>query len=191
MARWLLGIFIFGIVVASVMAGYYGAFSSIKIENEKFPKLLLIYQKHQGNYENIGDVMDKVFYELLKEDLKIYNGFAIYYDNPKVVKEKDLRAIAGSVTTYNENLAKRVEKIESLKVGIIDSSNGVVVNFPLKGVGSILFAVMKVYPKLNEYKKEHNLEDKATMEIYDYKNRLIKFIIFPNIPNKKLLQFLK
>ena len=67
------------IIVIVLMLSYYGLFTEVKIVKREVGPLWLVYEKHIGNYKNVGPVMDKIYNDLLGNDsIEAAKGFGLY-----------------------------------------------------------------------------------------------------------------
>jgi len=174
-----------------LILSYYGLFAKVKIVEKEIGDFWLIYQKHVGDYKEVGQVMDKIYSSLLKEDsIKATRGFGLYYDDPKKVRRENLRSIVGCI------LAKQDEdNIEDLKkkykIKKYPASKSIVAEFPFKGKASIFIGIFKVYPKLTEYIEQQDYSQGPIMEIYDTPNKRISYVASVNMDTKIFDDFLK
>ncbi|MDY6934726.1 MAG: GyrI-like domain-containing protein [Spirochaetota bacterium] len=164
------------IIVLLIVLSMYGLFASVKIAEKDIGPYLLVYKKHIGDYKNVGQIMDKLYYDLKDNyDIETTKGFGLYYDNPQEVDKKKLRSIVGCIVED-----KSVEDLNIIgnKYGVKEypSSKCVVAEFPYKGKMSIILGIFKVYPKLNSYIDEHKYPQMPIMELYDQPNEKIEYI---------------
>lgn len=167
----LLGIFI---VAGVAFYAYYGGFIKPKISVITSGGETLIYEKIEGDYNQSGVVMDKIYYSLLNEDqIETYKGFGIYYDNPQKVAVNKLRSEAGCILEAKD-LAKLPELHKKYAIRTFPTVKYLVTEFPYQNKMSVFFSIMKVYPALNKFALENGFsEDSAVMEIYDVPNKKI------------------
>ena len=155
------------IVVIIVFLGYYGLFTKITVEEKSLDSFWMVYQKHVGEYKDVGPIMDAI-YKGLKDDYSIATtrGFGLYYDDPREVPKEKCRSIVGCIL---ENVdAGRVDELrEKFFVREYPASNVVTAEFPFKGTLSIFIGIFKVYPKLGKYIKEKGYASRPMFEIYD------------------------
>ncbi len=173
------------VIIVTVMLAFVGffanngMFASVKIEEKKTESFMLAYKKHTGDYRNVGPVMDEVYDGLVnKISVKSPIGFGLYYDNPKRVKTEKLRSVLGCIVADTNKISAKIKELYSLKE-LPASNNSIVVEFPYKGVVSIIIGAIRVYPEINAYISNHNYPRKPIMEIYDKPNGIIKYIV-PN-----------
>ncbi len=164
------------IIVIVLMLSYYGLFTEVKIVEREVGPLWLVYEKHIGDYKNVGPVMDIIYNDLLSNaSIEAAKGFGLYYDNPQEIEKEKLRSIVGCILEKGDE-----NKIEDLKdkykIKEYPSSKSVVVEFPFKGMLSIFIGIFKVYPKLSEYIKNHSYSQAPIMEIYDRTNKKITYV---------------
>jgi len=164
------------VVILMIYLVHFGLFSAVKISKKNIGPYLLVYKKHVGDYKNVGPIMDALYYDL-KENFKIETtkGFGLYYDNQKDVQKDKLRSIVGCIV---EN--KSINEIAALgdKYGInsFPNSECIVAEFHYHGKMSIIIGVIRVYPKLSAYLKEHKYNPSPIMELYDQPNNKIEYI---------------
>ena len=179
------------VIVLLIVLSRYGLFASVKIAEKNVGPYLLVYKKYIGDYKNVGQVMDKLYYDL-KDNYGIdtTKGFGLYYDNPQEVDKEKLRSIVGCIVED-----KSVNDLNSIssKYGVKEypSSKSVVAEFPYKGKMSIILGIFKVYPKLSTYIEEHKYAQMPIMELYDQPNEKIEYISSVNLPKKLFDAFLK
>ena len=168
-----IALIIAGILLFLLIAfvAYYGGFKSVKVSVTEAGGEVLVYENIKGNYQQSGEVMDKIYYSLL-EDEKIETtlGFGVYYDNPREVEEANLRSEAGCVLDR-----KDFGRIDELKkkylIRIFPKNEYITAEFPFKNKMSIFFSIMKVYPALNKFAKKNGYDTKGlVMEVYDIPN---------------------
>lgn len=152
---------------------YFGAFQKINIKKSKTSPMTLAYESISGAYTKSGSVMDKIYYDLLSADIKTTKGFGVYLEDPKTVKEPNLRSIAGDII---ENIDGK-EIPSNIKTTKINSIEVLETSFPYRNKTSVMFSLMKVYPALEKYRKSNNLPFLPVMEIYDIPNKEIKYFV--------------
>ncbi len=103
-------------------------------------------------------------------------GFGIYYDNPQEVAVEKLRSEVGCILP--ESQLARVNEIQvspTLKIKRNPVVKNIIGTFPYRNKISYVFGVMKVYPKISRYVKEHNYQPAPSMELYDQANGRIEY----------------
>jgi len=164
------------ILLTVLMLAYYGLFAKVTIVEKEAGDFWVIYEKHIGDYKEVGKVMDKLYSRLLGEDaVETTRGFGLYYDNPEKVEKKNLRSIVGCILE-NKDADKIAYLKERYKIKKYPSSKSVVVEFPYKGTLSIFIGIFKVYPKIAEYMEQHNYAMVPIVEIYDTPNKTISYV---------------
>ena len=154
---------------------YYGGFEGPTIKVEECGGETLVYEKMTGDYAQSSTVSTRVYQKLLDDyGILTTKGFGIYYDNPKTKTKTNLRADVGCI------LESDLDKLEVLKTDFEVSEYPVgeylVSEFPYKGVPSIMFGVLKVYPLFETYVEENGYEmDTPVMEIWDMPNKKITY----------------
>ena len=176
-------ILIISAVVLAVLS-QYGLFAPVQVVEEESGKYLLIYQKHLGDYKHVGQVMDEIYYDIKNNHhLETTKGFGLYYDNPQEVEKAQLRSIVGCIIE-GQSIGELDKISEKYKIGEYPSSKSVVVEFPYKGMLSIIIGTFKVYPKLAAYIKKHNYNKTPIMELYDQPNEKMKYISSIHLPDE-------
>lgn len=159
------------VVVAYI---YYGGLSKVVVKEEVQGGEVLAYEEVVGDYAQSGKFTDKVYYTLLNnEGIATTKGFGVFYDDPQQVERSKLRSEVGCIVEGLDSIqiAKLADKY---KVRIYPKGSYITTEFPFKGHMSIMIGLMKVYPQIDKYIKEHSISDKgAIMEIYDVPNKKI------------------
>ena len=182
---------VIGVIALLLYLSVYGLFSSVKISEKSMGPYLLVYKKHIGDYKNVGQVMDKLFYDLQDNHaITTTKGFGLYYDKPQDVAKEKLRSIVGCIVEE-----KTIEDLKDInnKYGIKEYpvSKSVIAEFSYKGKTSIVLGIFKVYSKLSAYIDEHNYASTPIMELYDQPNEKIMYISSVNLPKEVFESFLE
>jgi len=164
------------IILIVVILSYYGLFARINIAEKEMGGFWLLYEKHVGDYKEVGQVMDKIYSRLLGEDaIETSRGFGLYYDDPKKVKKENLRSIVGCILDkQHENKIDYLKK--NYRIKYYPASKSVVAEIPFKGTISIFIGLFKAYPRLAEYITQHNYPPGPIMEIYDTPHEKIFYV---------------
>lgn len=159
------------IVLIVVVYAYYGGFTSVKFEIKEQGGEVLVYEHVVGDYSQAGEVSDRVYQTLLhEENIATTKGFGIFLDDPKSVEKSKLRSEIGCIVdAADEALVARLS--EKYNVKVFPKAKYASTEFPMKGKLSIFVGIMKVYPVLDKFCKEHNISGGAVMEIYDVPNK--------------------
>ncbi|XP_045164950.2 testis-expressed protein 264-like [Mercenaria mercenaria] len=128
---------------------------------------VVAYKFAQGPYKYAGNLFTEVC--RVAPDHKC---LGIYYDNPNEVPSDKCRYIVGAVLSEGGVKVEPevVERMTSEDFKIIELpalTNCVKTSFPYVNTLSIMIAVMRVYPKMNKYIKEHKLCAYPMLEIYE------------------------
>jgi len=158
------------LLIFALLAGYawLGGFSKVTVYKKVQGGETVVYHSLTGDYKQSAGAMDDIYYRL-KNDYQIetFKGFGIFYDNPQKVEKSKLRSEAGCIIEHTDT-SRLPELPENLKRKVLPEKEYLVTEFPYKGKMSVMASLMKVYPALNKYTKEHNLNpDGAVTEIYD------------------------
>ncbi|MFH1227130.1 MAG: GyrI-like domain-containing protein [Planctomycetota bacterium] len=177
------------ILAVVIIAAYYGIFAEVTIREQDQPALILIYKKHIGSYSQVGKVMDELFSSLKKDNAETTKGFGIYYDNPQNTPAEKLRSVVGCI--LEEKDRGRVNELKAkYKIQEFPATQVVCSEFPFKGKMSILFGIMKVYPRMFAYISGKGYANTPIMEIYDTPNKKIEYIAAKNVSESVFNSFL-
>ncbi len=169
----LTGVFILLILLLSFL-GYFSFFASINFIEKEVGPFTIAYEEYIGPYQETGQIIDKIYYQLLDEGIITTKGFGVFYDNPREVRGSELRSIVGCI--IEEDITKLSNSSENYQVQIIDRKLNILTEFPYKNEMSILFGIMKVYPALEEYIRKNEYISTPIMEIYDLPNGKITYL---------------
>ncbi|TVQ07366.1 MAG: hypothetical protein EA361_18455 [Bacteroidetes bacterium] len=165
------------VAIAGILLLVYawlGGFRKIQFTVQEAGGEVLAYEPHTGEYKNVGKVIDKMYYDLLNEEkVECFRGFGIYYDNPQKVEKSKLRSDVGNIL---ENPTPELLDQLSGKYNIktLERQKYLVAEFPYKNQMSIIMGIMKVYPALNKYIRQNQLNEEGfVMEIYDVPGKKI------------------
>ena len=169
------------VVLLIAVYAYYGGFGKINFRIENQGGETVVYENVTGDYSQTPKVSDKIYYALLNEEkIATTKGIGIYYDNPKKVEKEKLRSDIGCIVE-NTDSATLTRLSEKYQIKTLPQSDFVVAEFPFKGKLSVLFGIMRVYPALDKFNKEHGYIESPITEIYDVPN---KKIIYRQEPKK-------
>jgi hypothetical protein len=170
---------IVGAIISAIILflGYSGLFESPSVTEKTAGNYQLVFEEFTGPYREAAKLMDSVYYRLLNEDgIETTRGFGLYYDDPKQVPEAELRSEIGCILEVEHQ-----DKIEELRqkynIRLYDMRPSVVMEFPFRNRISIFIGIFKVYPKLEKYMTERGYGEQPVMEIYDWPNRRIFYIM--------------
>lgn len=170
-----IGILVVIIAVILLVLAYFGLFAPVKISEETAGSFWFVCAKYIGEYKNVGPVMDKLYNDLKKDGIETARGIGIYYDNPEKVEKNKLRSVVGCILEKKDE-GKISELGKKYNVQQYPASKIAVCRFSFKGAPSIIIGIIKVYPVLGKYMKEHNYQEAPFMEIYDKSASEIQFI---------------
>jgi DNA gyrase inhibitor GyrI len=159
--------FIFGMVV---LAGFMGSFRKPRIAHEKMPGYTVLGYSYTGSYQKIGPSIRKVA-ELAKSKGWEPQIVAIYFDNPRDVKDEECRALAAiRVTT---EMAKELQK-ENLTSLDIPPGNAWVCHWKGSSLPTRIMGAMRTYPSIQKKIMEEQLMEKVTFvyEVYEPKETI-------------------
>ena len=164
------------LIILAVAYTWLGGFGRIKFTLQEAGGETLIYESHTGDYKNVGEVIDKMYYALLNEEkVECLRGFGIYYDNPRKVEKAKLRSDVGNILeNHTPELLQQLEG--KYKIKTLEKQKFLVAEFPYKSRLSIIMGIMRVYPAMTRHIHKHNLSEEGfVMEIYDVPGKKIEY----------------
>jgi hypothetical protein len=174
----LIVIIILLILAALFYLVYAGMFYSPTVTVQEMGPYDIVYDDHIGPYQETGKIQDDIYQYLIDNyQISTFKGIGIYYDNPQKVAKEKLRSKAGCIIEQAD-LTAEIKTDTDYKFMTIDRQNMIYAEFPFKSKMSIMIGIMKVYPKMQKFCKEKEMEFRESIEIYD-------------VPNKKILYLMK
>jgi len=149
---------------------YTGAFKSVSVEQGERGPYTIIYKTHVGPYHKIVATIEDVEKWARNNNLKCRLSFGEYLDDPRTTEEGRLNSRGGClIDPLAEDEKNILEKLKSnlpqdFKIAEIEKTKAVVALFTgAPGIGPL-----KVYPKAEDYIREHKLTPKGSViEIYE------------------------
>jgi DNA gyrase inhibitor GyrI len=120
--------------------------------------------------------MDEMYRDLKDRDIETSKGLGIYYDDPKVTPDDKTRCIIGRILEGVDPI-KMMELEKTYKIGELPLTNYLVVEFPFKGLPSIIIGIYRVYPKIAKYMLTHEIPKMPIAEVYDPKAQKTFYIV--------------
>ena len=170
----LTGVFILLIFLLGFL-GYFSFFKSINFIEKEMGPFTVAYIEYTGPYQEAEAIMEEVCNHLLADEITLIKEFGVFYDNPREVRESELRSMVGCIIE-GEDIKKISNSSEKYQIQVIPKKLSVLTEFPYKNQMSILFGVMKIYPALEEYLIENEYVRTPIMEIYDLQNGKITYL---------------
>jgi DNA gyrase inhibitor GyrI len=160
--------------VLILMYAYYGGFNQVKFQISEQGGETVVYKEMMGDYSKSSFVMDTIHKMLLNDHkLDLQKGFGIYYDNPQQIEKSKLRADVGYFLTDVDS-AKLAELQGKYMIKTLPQGKYLYTEIPFKGKLSIFIGILKVYPAMDNYFNEQNVDKcGAITEIYDTQNKKI------------------
>ncbi|MBN1621779.1 MAG: hypothetical protein JW871_04230 [Endomicrobiales bacterium] len=172
-----LGVIAAGIIGLISFLFYMGVFSTPEVTEMETGPYTIVYEEFIGDYKKSGQVFERVGKAMEKEGIKTTRGFGIYFDDPKMVPADKLRSHCGLVIE-GDNLKMVPELKKKYNIQVIDKSNRIVIEFPIKNMLSYVIGPMKCYPAFSEYSKEKGYKvDSPGYELYDMQSKKILFMM--------------
>jgi len=161
-------IVILGLVIVFIFffLVYSGLFANVDITEGDVGPYTFVGKEYVGDYRYSGDKLDSIIIDFKTRNIEFEETYGIYRDDPEKVNNDSLRYMVGCIIP--EKSFDRIPELE--REGYIKQEMGktpsVIVAFPLRTKVSFLIAVMKIYPKLDEYFKEKGYKEVPALEIY-------------------------
>jgi len=164
------------IVITVMIYANYNGFSHVRFQIKKEGGETLLYREVTGPYNQTGDALIKIKYDL-KEQFKIESNrdFGIYLDDPRKVEKTILRSEVGCILE-NQDTSRILWLKEKFMIKVCPVKKYITAEFPYKGKMSVMIGIMKVYPALVKYVKDNGFSESGPiMEIYDMPNGKILY----------------
>lgn len=172
----------------------YGLFADVQFRRQQAGPYILIYETRTGDYKASGAIMGQVRTTLAEKfNLKCPRTFGLYYDSPESTETVNLRSIAGCIMDRDDeykNVSELKDKGISFGIAELPQTESITTDFPFKGTLSIVFGVMRVYPKLKAYIQDNHIAPKPIMELYDPVNEKITYMLPLDISTESLEKLL-
>jgi hypothetical protein len=171
---------IFGMAGVVTLLGYLvylGYFDKIKVTEQQMGPLFLVYRSQKGDYRHTGKTVGELVLQLQSVGASDVKGFAIYQDDPTLVKAEDLRSEVGVILPERDR--KRAAGIMlQYETKLFPKMEGAVASFPLRNTFSVYVGAYKVHHKLVEFVHERKMETQYILEIYDFGKSTTYFMPF-------------
>jgi len=171
-------IVIIGVIgaIGAAIFSYYGLFAPINIQEKELGPYVVFTKKHIGPYKDVGTVLEEFRKELKDDSLEPEIAVGIYYDNPKLTAEQKTRSVLGYVIEGVDR-SRMMELEKKYSSGELPETKYLVVEFPYKGLPSIVIGVYRVYPKIRSYMKNKEMPDMPIIEIYNSKVQKMYYLV--------------
>ncbi len=169
---------IFLVFLAFLLSFYamYGGFKKVECRVIHVGGELFVYEEIRDDYQRISYIVDSL-YESLLQNKNIENIIScmVYYPDSMYINKNAVGAEVGCIVDVSDSLTlHKLQKIYKIKT--LPLSNYIVAEFPYKGKTSLTLASMKLYPAMDTFLEDSNLQVKNTLtEVYDVKNKKITF----------------
>ncbi len=156
---------------------YSGGFVKPVLVEKEVPAMTMAVKEHKGAYSKTKQSMDEVYEGLIALGVESTRGVGVYYDDPALVAEADLRSEVGSLLE-GVSEEKLMEIKEKLEVKEYEEMQAMVVEFPINTMLSYMIGPMRVYPVIQEHWQGKGYEESEIgIEIYDIANKTITYIM--------------
>jgi len=165
------------ILLIGIFAGYvyYGGLDDVDIRMKEQGGEMLLYKEMTGDYQQTGAVITELVAELEKRGVAMEYGFGYFLDDPKKVPKERLRFEAGLIIPAR-SVPSLTDLFEKYKLRTCPKEKYVITEFSWKGDLSFLISTIKVYPALDRFCRQFNLDPETpVMEIYDQENGMIYY----------------
>lgn len=166
------------IAVVIILLIHSGFFTEINVQTCKpcIGEITIAYKAARGPYKESGSMFTEA-HTLFPQ----YRTIGVYYDDPKKKESSRLRYIVGLVISENGEAVNEEHKkllIEwDYKFATFPAiQHAVQTSFPFKSTISIIVAIFRVYPILDEYIEMRSLCAHPFIEVYDNGKGEIFFI---------------
>jgi effector-binding domain-containing protein len=147
-------------VFAATVFFRLGGHKPVALNLEERTEMHFLYKEHFGAYHKINDVLTQVEAYAAKNNIPCPQTFGEYLDDPRMIEERRLRSNGGCVLTATAGAS------DGYLYKTIPARQWLVAKF--EGAPSI--GPMKVYPKAEEYMKEHGFKlSGPVIEVYTVK----------------------
>jgi DNA gyrase inhibitor GyrI len=162
--------------IAVSIFSFYGLFAPVKIQEKEMGPYIFVMKKNIGAYKDVGPLIDEMYRDLKEVDIMTSRGLGIYYDDPKVTPEGKTRSIIGRILE-DIDPSKVIELEKKYPIGELPKTNYLVVEFPFKGLPSIIIGIYRVYPKIARYMKSHEIPKMPIIEVYEPEAQKILYVV--------------
>ncbi len=177
MKKIVLGLFALCAVWFIVFLFTMGYFNQAVVSEQEMGPFRLVYQEHTGSYRQAGRIQDLVADKLRTQyDVRTFKGFSILYDDPETKSPNELKSSLGCIVEPSD-YPKLDQVAQEFAVVEYPVKRYMVVEFPFKDTVSVLFGPYKALPALEHYQKSKNYKRTPRMEIYDFQNRKIIYMM--------------
>ncbi|NLJ81577.1 MAG: hypothetical protein GX330_00420 [Bacteroidales bacterium] len=154
----------------------YGGFKKVECRVTYTGGELFVYEEIRGDYQRISYIVDSLYESLLqKKSIENIVSCMVYYPDSMYTNKNAVGAEVGCIVDVSDSLTL-YELQKTYKIKTLPLSNYVVAAFPYKGKTSLTLASMKLYPAIDTFLKDSDLQVKNTLtEVYDIKNKKIIF----------------
>lgn len=160
------------LIFLAIFLGYFGAFATIQVEKNVVNEIFFVKERVTGDYSQTPVVQDRLFGQLQKDSIVSTKGIGIYYENPEEVQTEELRSDIGCVIEKDD--VGLLREKTGYDLDTLPSGNYIIAEFPFRGTLSVIFGVIRVYPKLTAYAEKHDLELSYGVELCDVpENKMI------------------
>ncbi len=159
-------LFIVALAIAMiVIAIAVGSFRNPHIEKSEMPGYQIMGIPYQGPYQKIGPSIKRIA-NLAKSKGIDPEIIAVYFDNPREVKESECRALAAIRVTPQQAEELKEEPLEALT---IPKGSAIVCHWKGKTLPTRIMGAIRVYPKLSQHVMNHQLYQKVNFvyEVYE------------------------
>ncbi len=127
-----------------------GAFAEVKVTTGAQGGYLLLGSDHQGSYQKIGSVFNKV--KAVQQENKLDSSMfvGVYFDDPGSVEESKLRSFAAFEVKDSASAASILKTHKDFHLLYIPKRNSYFTELETDGMISMIIAAVKAYPKLGE-----------------------------------------
>jgi hypothetical protein len=170
---------IIGIIIIVLFAFFLGAsfyagmFDRLSLEVAEVGPYPIVYRENKGPYDGVKFALHDVYQYLKTKRMQwTTKGIGVFYDDPRTVKPRDLRSIAGCVTdTLLTNLAT------PYKSQVLPKTRAIVGTFRIRSFLSNATGTEKYYSSKDTFAKKNNVQlTGPVIELFDMGARRVFYI---------------
>lgn len=164
------------VLVFLYLALICGLFNKVTVEKKKMGPYTFAYKEHKGSYTHTEEWINEVQKTLDKAGINHTKGLGIYYDNPQNTTPEKLRCKSGCLIS-----SKDLDKLNGIKTDLqVDTypeQNYICSHYPFPLDVCIMLGISRVYPKIETFRKDHNIPPGEMIEIYDKEANRITYLM--------------
>jgi hypothetical protein len=152
---------------------YAGMFDKLSLEIAQVGPYPIVYREYKGPYDEVKFALHDVYRYLKTKRMQwTSRGIGIFYDDPRTVKQQDLRGIAGCVT---DTLLTNLDT--PYKSQILPKTRAIVGTFHIRSFLSNYTGTQKYYSAKESFARENKVVLAGpVIELFDMGARRVFYI---------------